>query len=535
MEDNQPRNASEQSIDEKNSDGQIPDIFLPLRQFIASKSPKNSNLKLLLTLALFVLSALLFSFVLQADFSAMQKAMLSLVLFMLCGESARAIMSWDGFYGLIIFRNKSTLAWIDRQAKKYQDVWIALCDVGLVLGYGLSSWLMISKEQKKERVRVLTMYFGGLLILFLFSSIVSSMALPVISSMLFKATESTSATGQMNDMMQDYKQIQIDLEPIVGIDMSINIITILVFLVVIIFGLAGSVYFSLLMYAVFALPKILMSIISFVASLVGMGEFDASTVPQPGGSPILPGINLPLVEGILALASVLIVHEMSHGLMARIANVRLDSAGLVFFGILPFGAFVEPDENEMNKIKKYEENRIIVAGSASNIMLSIISFFLMTSIVFLTYDLRLDGYMVTSGNLPQGVIVQSIDGTQYMGQKIDIVPNKQVEIITDEGTFSRTTDENGKIGIGMNWVDKSAFAFSFKYVKDYRWIEFLLNTLGLVFAINMFVGMINLLPLPLFDGNKLMLNAIGDTKLAFVISAICAGSFIVTMLPWIFK
>jgi len=512
----------------------IPDLFLPIRNYIASKTPQNPKIKIAIIVLMFALCALLFSNILQAQFSAMQKVILSVVMFIICSETARAIMNWDGFYGLIIFKDRHTLSWIDRQAKRYEQIWTALCDIGLVLGYGFFSWLMISQDQKSNKTRLVTMYVGGILALFLFSTFVSPIAALVINSMLFSSTDTASATSQLNDALGTYKQTQIDLS-FIGIDTSINPIALFVMLVVLVFGLAGSVYFSLLMYAVIIFPKILVSVVSFLTSLVGVGEFNQNDLPAPGGSPILPGINLPLVEGIIALASVLIVHEMSHGLLARIADVKLDSAGVVLFGLIPFGAFVEPDEKQMSKIKKYEENRILVAGSASNILLSIISFFALTTIVFLTYDLRSEGYVVDSGNLPKGVIIQKIAGVQYYGQNLSLAPNTQVEIITDEETFFRTTDENGKIGINMNYVNKNASGFSFKYKSGYGWIEFVLNTLGLMFAINMFVGMINLLPLPLFDGNRLMLNAIGDGKLAFAISALCAGSFIVNMLPWIFK
>ena len=65
------------------------------------------------------------------------------------------------------------------------------------------------------------------------------------------------------------------------------------------------------------------------------GALPLSSV-SPGGTPIIPGINLPLIEGVAALAVVLLVHEGMHGIVARMFKFPLKSAGLVFFGFLPF-------------------------------------------------------------------------------------------------------------------------------------------------------------------------------------------------------
>lgn len=523
---------SKQQPPEQTGQSTIPDPFLGFRELIGKYTPDNFRIKLAIVILVGLLSAFLFSNLLGTQFSAMQKAIGSIILFILTGEIARAIMGWDGFWGLIIFRDKSTLNWIDRQAKRYSDIWIALADLGLIFGYGLTSWFFLGEEQKKDKLRLAIMYIGGISIMFLFATVAAPLAMPVIAGMLSGGGDLSSASMHMKDSLSDYGAFEFD---IAGVSGAIPIFSLMMFVVLLLFGLAGSVLISLIMYAVIILPQVVGSIISFLGSVVGIGEFRGQDVPPPGGSPILPGVNLPFVEGILALAGLLVVHEMSHGLLARIAKVRLDSAGIVLFGILPFGAFVEPDDEQMQKIERYEENRILVAGSASNIIFSILSFFILTSIVFLSADLRLDGYMVEAGSLPIGVIVQSIDGEKYYGQNLSLSPNSDVLIVTDEGEFTRATDENGKVGISMSKVYASGLGFKYKYISGFRWIEFILNTLGLLFAVNMLVGIVNLLPIPLFDGGRLMVNGVKNHTIAFWIMAISAGAFAANLLPWIFK
>ena len=87
----------------------------------------------------------------------------------------------------------------------------------------------------------------------------------------------------------------------------------------------------------------------------------------------LPGINplIPIWYGILGLAVAIIVHEFSHGILARVADIKVKSLGLLFF-ILPIGAFVEPDEEELAKLSKPKRARMFAVGPASNIFLAII-------------------------------------------------------------------------------------------------------------------------------------------------------------------
>ena len=77
----------------------------------------------------------------------------------------------------------------------------------------------------------------------------------------------------------------------------------------------------------------------------------------PGVAPIIPGIDIPLFAGIISLAVLLVVHEFSHGLLARAAKVRLKSIGLLIFSIIPVGAFVEPDERQISKVKKAAQTK----------------------------------------------------------------------------------------------------------------------------------------------------------------------------------
>jgi membrane-associated protease RseP (regulator of RpoE activity) len=96
----------------------------------------------------------------------------------------------------------------------------------------------------------------------------------------------------------------------------------------------------------------------------------------------LPGINpiIPLGYGIFALAIAIVLHEFSHGILSRVARIQIRSLGLIFL-IVPIGAFVEPDEEEMRALPRRERGRLFAAGPATNILLAILFALLFSSVM----------------------------------------------------------------------------------------------------------------------------------------------------------
>lgn len=87
----------------------------------------------------------------------------------------------------------------------------------------------------------------------------------------------------------------------------------------------------------------------------------------------LPGINplIPLWYGIFGLAIAIVLHEFAHGVLSRVADVRIKSLGGIFL-IVPIGAFVEPDEDEMKALPRRQRARLYAVGPATNMILATI-------------------------------------------------------------------------------------------------------------------------------------------------------------------
>ena len=87
---------------------------------------------------------------------------------------------------------------------------------------------------------------------------------------------------------------------------------------------------------------------------------------------LLPGINpyLPLSVWLAVIVAV-VIHEASHGIVARNLGLRVKSAGVLLLTILPIGAFVEVDEKQMKASRSRDSLRVLGAGSGINFIVGI--------------------------------------------------------------------------------------------------------------------------------------------------------------------
>lgn len=94
----------------------------------------------------------------------------------------------------------------------------------------------------------------------------------------------------------------------------------------------------------------------------------------PGAFLLLPGVNplLPFLYGWFAIICAVAVHEGAHGVIARSLGLKVKSSGLLFFLLIPIGAFVDVDEDELKKSPAKVSSKVLAAGVGSNIALAAI-------------------------------------------------------------------------------------------------------------------------------------------------------------------
>ncbi len=92
-------------------------------------------------------------------------------------------------------------------------------------------------------------------------------------------------------------------------------------------------------------------------------------------------IYIPFWFWFLTIGAILIPHEFMHGVIARAQKIKLKSVGLLLFAIFP-GAFVEPEDKQVNKAPLKDKLRIFAAGSFANFMTAIVFFLLSAFLIW---------------------------------------------------------------------------------------------------------------------------------------------------------
>jgi membrane-associated protease RseP (regulator of RpoE activity) len=157
-------------------------------------------------------------------------------------------------------------------------------------------------------------------------------------------------------------------------------------------------------------------ILIWVATLVLL--IPRERAPSPEMLLGIPGLNpiIPLWYGIVALIIALVIHEFSHGILARLAKIKIESLGLVFF-ILPVGAFVEPNEEELKAMPKRKRSRLFAAGPTSNMIVAVICSLIFTQVFIASAEPKAIGNGVidivaespaANASLQPGMIITSI-------------------------------------------------------------------------------------------------------------------------------
>ena len=123
-------------------------------------------------------------------------------------------------------------------------------------------------------------------------------------------------------------------------------------------------------------------VLIITSALSAFTNAQPSAIQQPQNFLIIPGVNdfLPLSvapEIIAGLAVAMVIHEGAHGLLCRVENIDIESMGLVFFALLPVGAFVEPDEEATQEASRGARARMFAAGVTANALLTVVVFALL--------------------------------------------------------------------------------------------------------------------------------------------------------------
>ncbi|MBU4189464.1 MAG: site-2 protease family protein [Candidatus Thermoplasmatota archaeon] len=179
-------------------------------------------------------------------------------------------------------------------------------------------------------------------------------------------------------------------------------------------------------------------------------QIPAKAAPSPRMLIGLPVINpiIPLWYGLLGLIIAMVVHEFSHGIFAAFAKIKIKSLGVLFL-ILPLGAFVEPDEDELKNIKKIKRSRVYAAGPAMNMVVALICAMIFSWSFMGSVTPLHDGIIVTS--VESGSPAESIVSPGALITSFNDIEMKNRE---DFSNAIKLTKANQKVNITIYYNEK---------------------------------------------------------------------------------
>ncbi|MFB6209311.1 MAG: site-2 protease family protein [Candidatus Nanohaloarchaea archaeon] len=289
--------------------------------------------------------------------------------------------------------------------------------------------------------------------------------------------------------------------------------------------------------------------LSIVAAVLAVGftffKMVAEKSAESGPSLILPGTAsetqlqagvtfVPADYWVLSIIVLMTVHELSHGIVARTEDIEIKSVGWAIVGILPLGAFVEPegqaqlpgDEGSEDKndskatwdVGDWKSRlKVLCAGSFANYLAAALFFVLATGFSAGVTHAETTGYMgISLGQNGSEIIYRAQEGfpayesgmrngtlNSINGTEIDSAkgllkfmenrePGETVRLDTSEGTFSFRLVEKKVQRLREPLVSYSGFI---------NWFSSLLMTVSFL---NVIVGLFNMLPIKPLDGGLVM-------------------------------
>ena len=258
---------------------------------------------------------------------------------------------------------------------------------------------------------------------------------------------------------------------------------------------------------------------------------------------LIPGVTLTSSSSItyflLSIPVVLVIHEGAHGIVAALEKIKIKTGGFAIF-IAMFAGFVEPDEEEFTKAKKISKLRVIGAGATSNVIFALVLGVILLTNPFFAMVLP-EPLLSTFYDLPEGVLVLSIienSGAEKAGMlandiitsingipilspvdfpslnpgetaSVDVIRDSQELEFDVEITPAPDDPERGLIGIMRDNT------FAYKPVLNFiEWNDPNVSMFLLwLWMISFFIGIINMLPLPILDGGK-FIHTIIDKKIS---------------------
>jgi membrane-associated protease RseP (regulator of RpoE activity) len=237
--------------------------------------------------------------------------------------------------------------------------------------------------------------------------------------------------------------------------------------------------------------------------------------------PVIPVLTIRLYWlpfFFFAASIVVLLHELAHGIIARLENIPVLSTG-VFAFLVFFGAFVEPDEEKFEKTSVLAQLRMVSAGSSTNLIMALFVFLLMSGLFappagVLINDVVPSGPVAAEG-LQDWDVITAINGkriltfSDFFNYIKDIGPNQTLTLTVLHANASvktvtittSITNTSGLEAIGVRYVynyQPNRLGLDLRSGVNLFW------TLFWIYLLSLSLAVINMLPAYPLDGERLL-------------------------------
>jgi len=240
--------------------------------------------------------------------------------------------------------------------------------------------------------------------------------------------------------------------------------------------------------------------------------------------PLIPGVTIGFESIPYFLISALIVfclHELAHGISARVEGIKVKSIGLMVL-IIIVGGFAELDDEDINRAKLSSKLRLLAAGSMANILCGIL-----VAIIIMNFPLILSPLF----NNSQGVLILDVlpnspahNVGMRTGDVILAINGVRIHDTVNFIKFMHNTPANSTLlvtTLSRSYVVKCSFhplnkSIAFLGVRTFNYYPpkivipfltymfpwYLFNFLSWLEVLSISAALINMLPIAIFDGNR---------------------------------
>ncbi len=277
-----------------------------------------------------------------------------------------------------------------------------------------------------------------------------------------------------------------------------------------------------------------------LALMVKIGVMKVAGFQQP--TLLIPGINITgisLLYFVLAVVVAAAIHELAHAVTAVAYGIKVKGIGFALILFLPI-AFTEIDEEEFPRASFRAKALTLMAGPASNIALALIILLVLPLLVSPTGLVVLEVMKNTPAEqygIQPGSIILSINGKPATLATLSTVANKSLatnftlKLLLPDGSM-RVVNISKPAG-SMIGVVVAPYAPALGLVNSIGLTAALalIDTLRWMYIVNLSLGMINIAPLFITDGGRLLREIDRNNYIGYIASSITLLILVLALAP----